>query len=148
MIRTKHRERAGAARARPLISGRSRRQGFTLLEVMLVLLIIGALAAAVAINFTGAGERAKARTTRIGLNTIKLALLDYSSDKGGYPTTAETLNVLTPAFVEAKAIKDAWQRPFLYYSPTDNPDHPYELFSMGQDGQPNTPDDISVWEEK
>ena len=127
---------------------KSRPTGFTLIEVMLVLLIIGALAAAVSYNFIGAGERAKAKTTKIGLSTLKSALLDYSTEKGAYPLTSETLNVLVPDFVEARAIKDGWQRPFLYYSPTDDPSRPFDLFSMGADGQPNTPDDVSVWETK
>lgn len=122
-------------------------KGFTLLEVMLVLLIIGALAAAVAINFGGAGERAKERTTKIGLNTLKSQLIEYSSDKGSYPTTAEGLSVLVPSYVEAKALKDAWQRDYQYFAPTGDPARPYDLFSMGPDGTPNTPDDISVWDE-
>ncbi|RMH28087.1 MAG: prepilin-type N-terminal cleavage/methylation domain-containing protein, partial [Planctomycetota bacterium] len=120
--------------------------GFTLLEVMLVLLIIGALAAAVAINFAGAGERAKARTTRIGMNTLKNALVEYAGDKGAYPTTAEGLQVLVPAYVEAKALQDAWKRPFQYYAPTDDPNRPYDLFSLGGDGAANTADDLSVWD--
>ncbi len=123
------------------------RRAFTLLEVMLVLLIIGALAAAVAINFAGAGERAKGRTTKIGLNTLKSSLVEYSSDKGAYPTTAEGLVVLVPSYVESKALKDAWQRDYAYFSPTGDAARPYDLFSMGPDGAPNTPDDISVWDE-
>ena len=125
----------------------SRNRAFTLLEVMLVLLIIGALAAAVAINFAGAGERAKARTTKIALNTLKTSLVEFSSDKGAYPTTAEGLALLTPSYVESKALKDAWQRDFQYFAPTGDPARPYDLFSMGADGTPNTPDDISVWDE-
>lgn len=124
-----------------------RNRAFTLLEVMLVLLIIGALAAAVAINFAGAGERAKSRTTKIALNTLKSSLVEYSSDKGAYPTTAEGLAVLTPGYVESKALKDAWQRDFQYFAPTGDPARPYDLFSLGPDGAANTPDDISVWDE-
>lgn len=125
----------------------TRNRAFTLLEVMLVLLIIGALAAAVAINFAGAGERAKTRTTKIALNTLKSSLVEYSSDKGSYPSTAEGLAVLTPGYVESKALKDAWQRDFQYFAPTGDPARPYDLFSLGPDGAANTPDDISVWDE-
>ena len=42
---------------------------------------------------------------------------------------------------------DAWQRRFQYYAPTDDPARPFDLFSLGADGQPNTTDDISVWDE-
>lgn len=127
---------------------RRRRRGFTLLEIMLVLLIIGALAAAVAVNFAGAGERAKERTTKIGISTLKNSLVEYANDKGAYPTTAEGLGVLVPAYVEQKALSDAWQKPIQYYAPTDDPNRPYELFSLGRDGVPNTPDDISAWDER
>lgn len=127
---------------------RASRAGFTLLEIMLVLLIIGALAAAVAVNFAGAGERAKERTTRIGLSTIKNSLVEFANDKGAYPTTAEGLSVLVPSYVEQKALVDAWQKPYQYYAPTDDPNRPYELFSLGRDGVPNTPDDISAWDDR
>ncbi len=125
---------------------RSRKLGFTLLEMMLVLLIIGALVAAVAYNFAGAGERAKARTTKIALTTLKSALFEYNSSQGAYPTTVEGLTVLVPSYVEDKAIKDSWKRPFQYFAPTEDPNRPYDLISMGSDGLPNTADDISVWD--
>lgn len=134
---------APIARTAPL---RDRSRGFTLIEIMLVLLIIGALAAAVAVNFAGAGERAKGRTTKIGLNTLKNSLVEYSADKGAYPTTAEGIKVLVPAYVEEKALLDSWKRPYQYYAPTEDPNRPYDLFSLGADGAPNTSDDISVWD--
>lgn len=129
------------------IQNRPHRLGFTLLEMMLVLLIIGALVAAVAYNFAGAGERAKARTTKIALTTLKGALFEYNSSTGSYPSTIDGLTVLVPSYVEAKAIKDSWKRPFQYFAPTEDPNRPYDMISMGSDGLPNTMDDISVWDE-
>jgi len=116
------------------------RRGFTLLEMMLVVLIIGMLAAAVAWNFAGQGDKARIGTTKANLKTLQNMVVNYQIDTGQYPPS---LQALVPAYT-AKIGVDGWKRDFVYYTPS--PDgRPYALFSMGADATTGGPDDISVW---
>jgi general secretion pathway protein G len=116
------------------------RRGFTLLEMMLVVLIIGMLAAAVAWNFAGQGDKARINTTKGNLLTLKQMLVNYQLEKAQYPAS---LQALVPEFAD-KISKDGWKRDFLYYTPAAD-GRPFALISPGPDGQSGTPDDISVW---
>lgn len=116
------------------------RRGFTLLEMMLVVLIIGMLAAAVAWNFAGQGDKARIATTKGNLSTLKQMLVNYQLEKAQYPAS---LQALVPEFAD-KISKDGWKRDFLYYTPAAD-GRPFALISSGPDGQSGTPDDISVW---
>ncbi len=117
-----------------------RSRGFTLLEMMLVVLIIGMLAAAVAWNFAGQGDKARIGTTKKNLATIQQMLTAYQLEKGSYPAS---LQALVPEFA-AKLSQDGWNRDFVYYTPS--PDgKPYALFSQGPDGTTGGVDDINVW---
>lgn len=116
------------------------RRGFTLLEMMLVVLIIGMLAAAVAWNFAGQGDKARIGTTKANLRTLQQMVVNYQLEKGQFP---QTLQALVPEYTD-KIAKDGWKRDFVYYAPS--PDgRPYALFSMGGDGTTGGADDISVW---
>ncbi len=116
------------------------RRGFTLLEMMLVVLIIGMLAAAVAWNFAGQGDKARTGTTKANLKTLQQMVVNYQLEKGQYPAT---LQALIPEFTD-KIPKDGWKRDFIYYTPS--PDgRPFALFSNGADGSTGGADDISVW---
>jgi general secretion pathway protein G len=117
-----------------------RPRGFTLLEMMLVVLIIGMLAAAVAWNFAGQGDKARISTTKKNLVTLQQILTAFQLEKGQYP---QTLQALMPEFA-AKISKDGWNRDFVYYSPAGD-GRPYALFSQGPDGAPGGADDINVW---
>lgn len=122
-------------------------RGFSLLELLLVLSILGVLAAVTAVNLLGAGERANIRATRTGLDTLKGALTEYKFSNGVFPSTEEGLGALVPDYVERRTIEDPWQTPYLYISPTGDPDRPFDLRSAGPDKEHGTPDDISVWDE-
>lgn len=123
------------------------RSAFTLLEIMLVLLIIGALAAATAVSLSGASQRARKDATVTGMRTIRNVLIEYNNRTGDYPSTGEGLEVLVQEdYLENSALTDAWKNEYLYFSPTEG-DRPYDLISAGPDGEPNTADDISLWEE-
>ena len=116
------------------------RRGFTLLEMMLVVLIIGMLAAAVAWNFAGQGDKARIATTKGNLTTLKNMIVNYQIEKGQYPAT---LQALVPEYAD-KVTKDGWKRDFVYYTPAAD-GRPFALLSQGPDGQTGGTDDISVW---
>ena len=115
-------------------------RGFTLLEMMLVVLIIGMLAAAVAWNFAGQGTKARVNSTKGSLRTLQQMVVNYQVEKGQYPAT---LQALVPEYTD-KIGKDGWKRDFIYYTPS--PDgRPFALFSQGEDGVTGGTDDINVW---
>lgn len=129
-------------------SARNRRsQGFTLLEMMLVMLLIGGLTAiVVAINFIGKAEQARIDLTVTKMRTLQSELQAYNFRHGAFPTTDEGLQVLVNAAgVQETMLNDEWGRPLGYYAPTGDPNRPYDLISDGPDGEPNTEDDIDIW---
>ncbi len=131
-----------------------KKKGFTLIEVLVVLIILGLIAAIIVPRITGRVDEAKVETTKIQLKAIKDALEQYKLDNGMYPTTEQGLKALvekptTPPepprwrqYLE-KVPKDGWGREFIYISPGVN--RPYELRSRGPDGEEGTEDDIDVW---
>ncbi|MCM8796058.1 MAG: type II secretion system major pseudopilin GspG [Candidatus Omnitrophica bacterium] len=130
-------------------------QGFTLIELMLVVIIIGALVAMVMPRLTGRGEQARISAAKADLQAnIATALKLYELDNGNFPSTEEGLNALLnkPAsaanwngpYLEKKPI-DPWGREYKYKSPGEHrPD--YDLYSLGKDGQEGTADDVKNWE--
>ncbi|WP_050777680.1 type II secretion system major pseudopilin GspG [Hydrogenivirga sp. 128-5-R1-1] len=133
----------------------NKNRGFTLIEVLVVLIILGLIAALVVPRITGRVDEAKIETTKIQLKAIKDALEQYKLDNGRYPTTEQGLKALvekptTPPIPPRwkkymdKVPRDGWDREFIYLSPGVK--HPYELRSKGPDGEEGTEDDIDVWE--
>ncbi len=134
---------------------RQRSGGFTLIEVLVVLIILGLLAAIIVPRVTGQAERAKVDQTKIQLRALKDALEMYKLDNGMYPTTQQGLNALVEKpeippepqrwrqYLD-KLPKDPWDRDYIYISPGVN--KPFELRSAGPDGEEGTDDDISVWD--
>lgn len=118
-------------------------RGFSLLELMLVLAIIGILMAVAAVNILAGGDRAKRRATQASMSTIKGQLMDYNLNANTFPPQLQTL--VTAKFLDDKALKDGWGNDF-FYSPTGrDKDHPFILQSPGPDHQLGTEDDIDVW---
>ncbi len=123
-------------------SNRRRRPGFSLLELMLVLAIIGALTAIAAWNLVGASERAKIRVTKTSLSNVGQILKGYLIENETYPPDVATL--ITAKYLDAQNNKDGFDRPF-YYRPTGNSEKPFDLVSAGPDGAMGTADDIDYW---
>ena len=116
--------------------------GFTLLEIMVVVAIIGLLAAVIVPNVIGQGESAKVDLTKANMGKIVQQLDMYKFNNGSYPTTEEGLNGLVerPASARkwpeggylSKVPEDPWNNEYVYLSP--GVDGPFDLLSLGADG--------------
>lgn len=117
--------------------------GFTLIEVMVVVAILGILATIVMVNVVGKDEQARVAAAKAGLAQISNALEMYKVDNHRYPTMDEGLDALVnkPAsaknypqggYLKGKTI-DPWGNPFQYVIPGSK-GHRYELYSWGADG--------------
>jgi general secretion pathway protein G len=116
-------------------------KGFTLLEMMLVVVIIGLLAAVAVYNIAGQGTKARAGRTKASLGIIKQALSSYFTEKGSYPPQ---IAIMVPEYLDSVP-KDGWKRDFVYFAPSQEPGRPYTLMSLGEDSAVGTADDISIW---
>ena len=118
-------------------------QGFTLLEIMVVVVIIGLLVAAVAPNFMGQIDTAAINRARTDIRQIETALNLYRLDNFRYPTTSEGLQALVTNPGEASAPNwrqqleripvDPWDQPYQYASPGQRGD--FDVFTYGADRQ-------------
>lgn len=124
--------------------GHATRRGFSLLEMMLVVVIIGLLAGVVVFQFAGQGERARISTTKTKMQSVKQAIDSYIIDTGTVPSTLETLMTGTTPYL-ATMPKDAWRQEFVYYPESEFLGKQYTLLSIGKDGQEGTEDDIDLW---
>lgn len=133
------------------------KQGFTLIEILLVVVIIGALAAMIIPRLTGRSEQAKTAVAKADIEShIATALKLYELDNGNFPTTTQGLDALqkkpdtSPVasnwngpYVEKKPV-DPWGNPYVYESPGRHR-LDYDLSSQGKD-QNSEEDDITNWE--
>jgi len=136
---------------------RRRQAGFTLIEIMVVMVIIGLLMALVGPNLIGRSEKAKVQAAQMQIERLGTVLDTFRLDVGRYPSTQEGLQVLVqrPMGVDRwdgpylnKGIpKDPWDRPYIYRSPGEA-GRPYDLYSLGADGAPGGTDnnrDVTSW---
>lgn len=117
--------------------------GFTLVELLLVITILGILAAMVVPQFTGQGETARIAATRGSISGICTAISTYEVTVGKFPETLDDLTVETDtraALLEKNSLGDAWGNPFQYKKLSK---FKYEVRSAGPDGQMGTEDDIT-----
>ena len=147
---------------RPFNSSRGKRltRGFTLIEIMVVVVIMGILAALVVPKLMGRTDEARIMAARQDIATLMQSLKLYKLDNGRYPTTEQGLQALVtkptsgPAAPGWKAggyidrlPKDPWGNPYQYLSPGLHGE--VDLFSLGADGQPGgagNDADIGSWE--
>jgi general secretion pathway protein G len=123
----------------------ARQQGFTLIEVMAVIVILGVLAALVVPSVMGKVDTSKIKTTKISMQAIAGELDQFKMDNNRYPSTQEGLDALIhqPAsaknwpqggYLKGGNIKDGWDNDFQYVSPGSN-GRPFDLYSFGGDGK-------------
>lgn len=133
---------------------RNRRRGFTLVEMLLVITIIGILAALVIPKMMGRSEQARQTAARADISGIKTALDAYEVDNGFYPKSRNGLNDLLQQPTDAKnwhgpyldkVPTDPWQNPYIYEYPGKHNASSYDLYSVGPDGKAGTDDDIGNW---
>ncbi len=145
-------------RALPAISPTTQ-SGFTLIEVMVVVVILGILAALIVPNVIGQGDKARVGTTNSTLHTVANALDLYKLDNHQYPTTQEGLdalihqpasakNWLKDGYIKGGLPKDGWGNDLQYVSPGSN-GRAYDLYSFGGDGKEGGSDtDADIFLEK
>lgn len=137
----------------------SAKEGFTLIELMLVVIIIGVLVGMVMPNLAGKSEQAKRSVARADIEAnIATALELYEVDNGNFPATEQGLSALRskPSSSPApknwngpylkKEAKDPWANTYVYKSPGEHNSDSYDLSSKGKDGIEGTEDDIKNWE--
>ncbi|MDX1817941.1 type II secretion system major pseudopilin GspG [Marinobacter koreensis] len=138
----------------------SRSQGFTLIEIMVVMVILGLLVAIVAPNIMGRSDEAKVTIAKTQLKNIQSALDLYRLDNSQYPSTQQGLEALVskpsgspepknwnPEGYMKNVPEDPWGNEFQYVSP--GTEGPYDLYSYGSDGQEGGEGDaadLSVWQ--
>jgi general secretion pathway protein G len=133
-------------------------KGFTFIELMVVVIILGILAAIVLPKFTGRTEQARIKAAESQIQVFSTALEAYELDNGRYPTTEQGLQALVKKptippipnnwrgpYLQKKIPKDPWGNPYIYKCPgTHNPSS-YDLYSYGPDGKEGGGDDITNW---
>jgi general secretion pathway protein G len=136
--------------------------GFTLIELMVVIVILGILAGLIIPRIMGRPEEARQMKARVQIESIETALRLYKLDNGSYPSTEQGLQALVEAptagelprawreggyLEKGKMPKDPWDNEYVYLSPGVHGD--YDLFSYGADGQPGgegKDKDINSWD--
>jgi general secretion pathway protein G len=142
---------------------RNKQRGFTLIEIMVVVIILGLLAALVLPKFLGQEEKAKVQVTKTQIRALEGALDAYKLDNGFYPTTDQGLDALITKPVvgripdkwrdggylkPARIPKDPWGKDYVYVSPGSE-GREYEITSYGADGEPGGEGnnaDINSWD--
>jgi len=138
-------------------SGKRRREkGFSLIELMVVIVILAAIASIVGPRLFKNVGKAKRGTARTQMAQIEAALDGFRLDVGRYPTSSEGLTALERdpgvkgwdgPYLKKAVPMDPWQNPYIYVSPGSRAE--FELSSYGLDGQPGGTgegEDITNWE--
>ena len=121
-------------------------KGFTLIELMVVIVILSVLAVYMAPRLVGRDDQARQQRARIDIEALETALKLYRLDTGTYPTTEQGLEALVEqpegvrnwregGYVErGRILKDPWGNDYVYISPGNHGD--FDILSYGANGQP------------
>ena len=116
-------------------------QGFTLMEIIVVVILIGGIVAFAASRILGGSDRAKFNLAKAQVETLASKIDQYKEDVGALPPSLDAL-VKQPSgatgwlgpYAKPEELKDPWQHPLVYKIPGDGA--PYALICLGKDGQP------------
>jgi len=115
-----------------------RDRGFTLIEIMVVVIILGILVSLIAPNIFGVLDDAEMTATKVQIRNLEVALDTYRMNHSRYPSSDEGLEILlnppgrTRGYIDVIP-KDSWNNDFQYRSPGQHGD--FDLYSLGRDGQ-------------
>jgi prepilin-type N-terminal cleavage/methylation domain-containing protein len=120
------------------------RPGFSLIELTAVLVILGILMAGAAVAVPAQVKKARTKSTKTSMMTIKTQIGTYMVENAG--DAPATLSLLIPSFMEEGSDIDAFNKNY-HYTPTPGIGlaHPYDLISAGPDKEFGTADDIDLW---
>lgn len=133
---------------------RRRRRGFTFLEIMFVVVIIGILLALVGPRLVGRTQQARISATNAQLKSLETAIKTFEMDTGTFPERLEDLMEAPSDFedewngpyLDSDVVPvDAWKQEFEYTVPGNHNKNGFDLFSKGPDKQANTEDDVTNW---
>ncbi len=139
-------------------SHRLTRSGFTMVELLLVLVILATLAAIVVPKFTGRSKQARITAAQTEISSVEVALDAFEVDNGYYPQGSDALLQLVerPAdnpnwrgpYLKKAVTNDPWGNPYIFESPGRYNVDGYDLYSMGPDGKVGGDDDITNWNQE
>ena len=132
-------------------------QGFTLVEMLLVLVILSTFAAIIYPNMAKHGLRARLTATKTQMQVLRTALSQFEMNNDHYPQGRNCLLELVQRprdaknwrgpYLEKKVVpKDAWGHDFIYDCPGKHSPESYDIVSLGPDGIDGTEDDIANWQ--
>ena len=131
---------------------REKERGFTLIELMLVIVILGILAGVAVTQFTGFSEQAKVAASQTDITQIKTALRLYELEMGKFPSDDEGIEELTIKTDEHKKLlekmpRDPWGESYYYREESENDMDFPDIWSSGPNKQEGDEDDITSWGE-
>ena len=134
--------------------------GFTLIEIMAVVLIIGLLSTIVGVSIFAQVDKGRITATSVQIANLESVLELYRMDSARYPSTEQGLDALVNepsdarnfppgGYLRKRLPKDPWGNPYEYEQPGQNNDHSFDLWSYGSDGEPGgegVDADIGNWD--
>lgn len=131
-------------------------RGFTMIEILLVIVIIMTLAAVVGPRVVGKSQAARINATKISMQGVKTNLINFELNAGRFPTSSEGLEALIrkpsglsdeewPDKYVDSLPRDAWNEPFEYKYPSEH-GMDFDLTSKGPDKKLGTEDDVNNWD--